>query len=64
MFFHAVFLVEEPPAGAVLQLAGDRTILKIAEHSGYQFIVGGIEIVKYGFGQLVIGIERVEELCK
>ena len=58
--FHAFLLVEEPPPGAVLDLAGDGAILKVTDHGGEDVVIRRIEIVEDGLGQAIVGIEAVQ----
>ena len=59
---HAVLLIEEPPAGAELHLAGEGAVVEGICHSHHNLIVFGIEAVEDGLGELVFGCEAVEEL--
>ena len=51
--FHAVLLVEEPPAGAELDLAGDRAVLEGTGQAGEEVIVTRVEIVEHDLRQRV-----------
>lgn len=57
---HSLFLVEEPPAGAELDLARDTTILIIARHRRHRVVIGGVEVVNDGFGQVTTRVESIE----
>ena len=52
LFYHAEFLIKEPPAGAKLHLSGSTAVVEIIEHGKNQFVVAWIQIVNNGFGQL------------
>ena len=58
LVLHADLLVVEPPAGAVLDLAGDLIILEAAQNGADLCIVGGVQAVQdhlrafAGLGQL------------
>ena len=60
LFGHAVHLVEEPPAGTELHLAGTGAVLEIAEHGGEDFIILGIDTVEDGFAEFILAVETVE----
>ncbi len=57
---HAFFLVEEPPAGAVLDFARDGAVLEVAAHGGEEVVVGGVEVVEDDAREFVGGVEGVE----
>ena len=61
MTLDAIFLVGEPPGCSPLYLARLRSLLKITDHGGYHFVVGRIQVVENGLGQMTFGIETVEE---
>ena len=48
---HRLFLVEEPPAAAELDLAGHRAILEIADHGGQYIVIGWIQVVQHDLRQ-------------
>ena len=50
LLFHAGFVVIKPPGGAVLDLAGDGTVLEAADKGAQLSIVGRIQRVQDGFG--------------
>ena len=58
---HADFLVEEPPAGAELHLAGDRAVIVGIGHGHHHCIVLGVKAVEDGLGELALAGETVEE---
>ena len=62
LFLHAVFLIEEPPAGTELDLTRAASVLEIAEHGGDNFIGTGIQVVKNGLGQVSFAVEFVQEM--
>ena len=62
LFLHAVFLIQEPPAGAELHFAGHAAVLKVADHRGDNLVVGRIDVIENRFGQPVVAIQAVEEL--
>ena len=59
--FHAFFLIEEPPPGTKLNLAGDRPVVEVADERGEDVIIGGVEIVNNGLGKFVGAFEAVKE---
>ena len=61
MFFHTVLLIEEPPSGTELNLAGYRTILEVAQHSGNHFVGARIQVVEDCLSQLTVNVQTVEE---
>ena len=50
LLFHAGFVVIEPPGGAVLDLAGDGTVLEAADEGAQLGVVGRIERIQNGLG--------------
>ena len=58
--FHALLLIEKPPAAAQLHLAGHRAVLKISDHRGEDIIVGRIDVVEDRPRQLVGVVERAQ----
>jgi len=59
--FHAVELIEEPPRGAPLHLSGHSAGLIVADDGREHGIVGGVGVVEDRLGELVGGVERIEE---
>ena len=57
---HAAFLVEEPPARAILDLARRHAVLERAREAGEQGGVGGVEIVEDRLPERVLARERAE----
>ena len=58
--FDPFLLVEKPPRTAELQLARDRTILKIADDGGEDVIVRRVDVVDDGSGQRMLLLQQVE----
>ena len=50
LLFHAGFVVIEPPGGAVLDLAGDGTVLEAADEGAQLGVVSRIERIQNGLG--------------
>ena len=54
-------MIEEPPSGTELNLAGYRTILEVAQHSGNHFVGARIQVVEDCLSQLTVNVQTVEE---
>ena len=62
---HADLVVVEPPSGAVLNLAGGRSLLEAAHDGIDHGVVDGVQAVQDGLGQargLLDGVEEIGEL--
>ena len=57
----AALLVQEPPGGAELHLAGHGAVVEVAGHRGHDLEVLGIQAVKDCFRQFAFGVQPVEE---
>ena len=57
---HPVFLIEEPPARAELDLAGRHAVLEVPEHRPDQVIVDRVQIVEDRPREFVLTVQRVE----
>src|SRR5690606_14164943 len=60
LHFHTFLLIEEPPAGAELDLARSGAVLEVADHRTENVVVGWIEVIEDDLGQLVVAVECVE----
>ena len=60
MEFHALLLIEEPPAAAELNLAGDGAVLEVADHRGENVVICRVKVVEHDFRQGVFAVEGVE----
>ena len=61
LFFHAVFLIQEPPGGTPLHLTGYTPVIEISTHGSKNFIFRRIKVVNYSFAQSIIPIKSVEQ---
>ena len=61
LFFHTVFLIEEPPGGTPLHLTRYAPVIEISTHGSKNFIFRWIKVVNYSFTQSLILIESVEQ---
>ena len=64
LLFHTVFLIQKPPAAAVLHFTRTRPVLKIADHGGHQMVVAGIEVVENGGCQLIVAVQAIQKFGK
>ena len=53
LLLHAVFLIQKPPSRPKLDFSLDSSVIEITCHTGYDFIVGWVKVVKYCFCQLI-----------
>lgn len=59
--FHAVLLVQEPPAGAELDLSGDAAALEVSDHGAQDIVVLGVQVVEDGLGEGVPVVQLVQD---
>ena len=58
--FHALLLIEKPPAAAKLDLTSDLSVLEVARHCREGIVIHGIHVIDHQLGQGVLGLQAIE----